>query len=102
MVLSIPLALKINIYFSQKPIDFAILSMISYSQMTDAQSLIADLKKKGWGNTSIANAIGVTVNAVEKWQADQRNVSRSHLIQLTQLFNEKPPKRHRSSSNSRT
>ncbi len=69
--------------------------MVDYGQMTDAQSLITDLKTKGWGNKSIADAIGVTVNAVEKWQAHERNISRSHLILLGQLLNQKPPKKHR-------
>lgn len=66
--------------------------------MTDAQFLIANLKTKGWGNKSIAAEIGVTVNAVEKWQADERNISRSHFILLTQLINKKPPKKHRNTS----
>ena len=43
--------------------------MIVYVKWTDVQSLLATLKTKGWTNTSIADAIGVTVNAVEKWQA---------------------------------
>ncbi len=79
---------------SLKPIDFAVLSMVYHYQMT-AQSLIADLKAKGWGNKSIADEIGVTVNAVEKWQAGERKISRSHLILLTQLTTKKPPKRNR-------
>ncbi len=101
MVLSIPLALKIYIYFLLKPIDNAVLSMVDCGQMTEVRSLIADLKTKGWGNKTIADEIGVTVNAVEKWQADERNISRSHLILLTQLTNKKPPKRHRRAKDSR-
>ena len=63
--------------------------------MTDTQSLIADLKTKGWGNKSIADGIGVTVNSVEKWQAGERNISRSHIILLTLLAKKKPPKKRR-------
>ena len=93
--MSIALALNICNKFSLNPIDYAVLSMVYYCQMDDVQTLIADLKAKDWGNKSIADAIGVTVNAVEKWQAGDRNISRSHLILLNQLLNRKPPKKRR-------
>jgi ribosome-binding protein aMBF1 (putative translation factor) len=80
---------------SSKPIDLSVLSMVYYL-MTDVQSLIADLKAKGWGNKSIASEIAVSVNAVEKWQAGERNISPSHLILLNQLTKKKPPERRRS------
>lgn len=67
--------------------------MVDYGQMDDAQPLLADLKARGWGNKSIADEIGVTVNAVEKWQANNRKISRSHLILLNQLTKKKPPKK---------
>ena len=57
--------------------------------------LLSSLKDKGWTNTAIADAIGVTVNAVEKWQSGQRNITTSHLILLNQLINETPPKKRR-------
>jgi hypothetical protein len=85
--------LKIVDNLGLKPIDNAVPSMVYCLQMDDVQPLLADLKAKGWGNKSIADAIGVTVNSVEKWQAGDRNTSRSHLIQLSQLINKKPPKR---------
>lgn len=93
MDLSISLWLKINIYFPQKPIDNTVLSMVCFYQMDNVQSLIAELKTKGWGNKSIAGEIGVTVNAVEKWQAGDRQTSQSHIILLNQLTKKKPPKR---------
>jgi len=84
-----------------KPIDFAVLSMVNCYQVDDVQALIADLKAKGWGNKSIADEIGVTVNSVEKWQSGDRNISRSHLILLNQLTKKKPPKKRRYTPGSR-
>ena len=75
--MSIPFWLKINIYFSVKPIDNTVLSMVCYYQMDNVQTLISDLKAKGWTNASIADAIGVKVNSVEKWQSGDRNISQS-------------------------
>lgn len=63
--------------------------------MDDVQVLLTELKAQGWGNTSIARAIGLSVNAVEKWQAGDRNISRSHLILLNQLTKKKPPQKRR-------
>lgn len=59
----------------------------------DVHSLLAELKTNGWWNASIARAMGLTVNAIEKWEAGDRNISRSHLILLNQLTKQKPPKR---------
>lgn len=69
--------------------------------MDNGHALIADLKTKGWTNASIADAIGVTVNAVEKWQAGKRNISPSHLILLNQLLEVIPPKKRRYTPGSR-
>jgi len=102
MELSIPFGAKpekISENIFRKPIDSTVPSMVEYGQMTEAQSLIAELKTNGWGNTSIARAIGVTVNSVEKWQADNRNISRSHLILLRQLLSKKPPRKRHSDRN---
>jgi hypothetical protein len=101
MVLSISFGSIFEKYFSPKPIDNAILSMVYCCQMDDVQTLLADLKAMGWRNTSIADAIGVTVNAVEKWQAADRNIRPSHLILLNQLTKKKPPKRKRRVINNR-
>jgi len=67
-------------------IDNAVLSMLHYYQMDDVQSLLAELITKGWTKASIADRIGVTTNAVEKWQAGDRNISQSRLILLKQLL----------------
>ena len=78
------------------PIDNTRLSMVYYSSMDDVQTLLASLKAKRWTNASIADEIGVTVNAVEKWQAGARNITQSHLILLNQLTNRnRVPKKRR-------
>ena len=41
--------------------------------MNDVQQRLAALQEKGWTLASIADEIGVTKNAVEKWKAGQRN-----------------------------
>lgn len=69
--------------------------------MNEVHNLLADLKAKGWTNTSIADEIGVTVNAVEKWQAGDRNITVSHLKLLNQLTKKKPPKKRRYAPSSR-
>jgi transcriptional regulator with XRE-family HTH domain len=68
------------------PIDNAVPSMLPYWQMDDVQSLLAKLIAKGWTKASIADRLGVTTNAVEKWQAGDRNISQSRLILLRQLL----------------
>lgn len=76
--------------------------MVNYYQVDDVQTLLADLKAKGWTNTSIADEIGVTVNAVEKWQAGNRNPSSSRLILLNQLTKRnRIPKKRRYTKGSR-
>jgi len=91
MYLSIPF---VKIYFGI-PIDNTRLSMVYCSLMDDVQILLASLKAKGWTNASIADEIGITVNAVEKWQTGARNITQSHLILLNQLTkrNRVPKKR---------
>lgn len=104
MVLSIVLGLvlrKTFVNFWIKRIDNAVPSMVYCYQMDDVQPLLADLKAKGWTNHSIADEIAVTVNSVEKWQAGDRNISRSHLILLNQLTKKKPPKKRRYAKGSR-
>jgi len=92
MYLSIPF---VKIFFIIT-IDNTALSMVIYNQMDDVQNLLDALKAKTWTNASIADEIGVTVNAVEKWQAGDRKVSQSHLILLKQLMKRRRiPKRRR-------
>jgi transcriptional regulator with XRE-family HTH domain len=69
--------------------------------MMEVQSLLANLRAKGWTNAAIADAIGVYVSSVDKWQAGERNTSQSHLILLRQLTKKKPPKKRRYASGSR-
>jgi hypothetical protein len=97
MDLSIPFVKNI----SPKPLDNTILSMVYFHQVDAVQPLLADLKAKGWTNASIADEIGVTINAVEKWQSGARNISPSHLILLNQLTTKKPPKKRRYAPGSR-
>lgn len=37
--------------------------------MNEAQTKIAELQEKGWTLAALADELGVTVNAVEKWKA---------------------------------
>lgn len=41
--------------------------------MNDVQARIALLKEKGWTLASIADELGYSHNAVEKWKAGDRN-----------------------------
>ena len=40
--------------------------------MNDVQTAIAALQDKGWTLAALADELGVTVNAVEKWKAGDR------------------------------
>jgi transcriptional regulator with XRE-family HTH domain len=40
--------------------------------MNEVQLRISKLQKKGWTLASIADGVGVTVNAVEKWKSGDR------------------------------
>lgn len=43
--------------------------------MNEAQQKIEQLQEKGWTLAAIADELGVTVNAVEKWKAGDRHPS---------------------------
>jgi len=66
--------------------------------MNEVQQRLAGLQKKGWTLAAIADELGVTVNAVEKWKAGQRQPSNAkgvyrildHLMDRNQV-----PKRRR-------
>jgi len=76
--------------------------MANYEPMDDVLTLLHDLKGKGWTNASIADEIGVTINAVEKWQSGDRNPSSSRLILLNQLTKRnRIPKKRRYAKGSR-
>lgn len=44
------------------------------------QIKIAELQEKGWTLTALADELGVTVNAVEKWKAGDRQPSNGKAI----------------------
>jgi len=64
----------------------------------DIQSRIAELQKKGWTLASIADEVGLTVNAIEKWKAGTHNPGnpKAMLLLLDQLMTRKRiPKKRR-------
>ena len=66
--------------------------------VNDIQAKIAELQEKGWTQASLADELGVTVNAVEKWKAGDRypNNTKAILLLLSQLAKRKRiPKRRR-------
>ncbi len=66
--------------------------------MNEVQTKIAELKEKGWTLTALADELGVTVNAVEKWKAGDRqpNNSKAILTLLDQIAKRKRiPKKRR-------
>jgi transcriptional regulator with XRE-family HTH domain len=72
--------------------------MIIIQIMNDIQIIIEELREKGWTLAALADELGVTVNAVEKWKAGDRyprNV-KAVLIVLEQLAERKRiPKKRR-------
>ena len=48
--------------------------------MNEVQNKIAELKEKGWTLAALADELGVTVNAVEKWKAGDRQPANSKAI----------------------
>ena len=78
--------------------------MLLYPQMNDIQIKLAELKSKCWTYASIADEVGVTSDAVEKWKAGTRKKPHSEkaiLIRLEQLTKKKPPKQRRYAKGSR-
>jgi transcriptional regulator with XRE-family HTH domain len=74
--------------------------------MNDMQVKIAELQQKGWTLAALANELGVTVNAVEKWKAGERypRNAKAVLMLLSQLIGRKriPKKRRYHNENNRT
>jgi uncharacterized protein YjcR len=71
--------------------------------MNDVQTRLVELQKSGWTLAAIADELGVTVNAVEKWKAADRyptNVKAINAL-LDSLAVQKAPVRKRRGSNSR-
>ncbi len=66
--------------------------------MTEIQDKLAELQEKGWTLAALADELGVTVNAVQKWKVRERNPnnSKSVLSLLDQLSKRKRiPKKKR-------
>jgi transcriptional regulator with XRE-family HTH domain len=66
--------------------------------MNDIQTKIAELQEKKWTLASIADELAVTINAVEKWKAGDRQPrnAKAVLLLLNQLMNKKRvPKQRR-------
>lgn len=66
------------------PIDNTIHRMVHSSVMSDIRDRIAELQAKGWTLAALADELGVTTNAVEKWKAGDRYPANSKAI-LTML-----------------
>lgn len=72
--------------------------------MSEIQDRIAELQENGWTLAALADELGVTVNAVQKWKAGDRNPSNAKavFVLLDQLIKRKRiPKRRRYTENSR-
>lgn len=72
--------------------------MILLWVMNEVQTRIAELQEKGWTLAALANELGVTVNAVEKWKAGDRqpNNTKAVLTLLEQITKRKRiPKKRR-------
>ena len=78
---------RLEQYIFQKLIDKSIRCtiIIRMKNETEVQTRIAILEHKGWTLAAIADAIGVSHNAVEKWKAGDRHPSNPTLILLDQL-----------------
>jgi transcriptional regulator with XRE-family HTH domain len=66
--------------------------------MNEVQTKIAELQQKGWTLAALADELGVTPNAVEKWKAGDRRPSngKAILILLEQIAKRKRiPKQRR-------
>ena len=48
--------------------------------MNDVQIKIKELQEKGWTLAALADELGVTVNAVEKWKAGDRYPSNAKAV----------------------
>ena len=67
--------------------------------MNDVQQKIAILQEKGWTIAALADELGLTINAVEKWKYGERYPANAKaiMIVLDQLaLRKRIPKRRRS------
>jgi transcriptional regulator with XRE-family HTH domain len=54
--------------------------MVLWLIMNEIQTRIAELQEKGWTLAALADELDVTVNAVEKWKAGDRQPANSKAI----------------------
>ena len=79
--------------------------MVLYLIMNDIQARIAQLEEKGWTLAALADELGITPNAVEKWKAGDRHPSNTKaiLLLLDQLARRRRvPKKRRYAKNRHT
>jgi len=71
--------------------------------MDGLQTKLAELKDKGWTYAAIADELGLTSDAVEKWKSGNRKPHglKTILIRLEQIGKKKPPKQRRYAKGSR-
>jgi hypothetical protein len=73
--------------------------------MTDVQTIIADLKAKGWTLAAIADEVGVTWFTVKRWETGEQypDTPKPVLMMLDSLLKRKRiPKQRRYAKGSRT
>ena len=69
-----------------------------FAAMNEVQTCLANLRAKGWTWAAIADELGITKNAVEKWNAGDRTPAnrKSTLEHLDRLLQQKKvPKKRR-------
>ena len=65
--------------------------------MNDVQEMLAELQDKRWTLAAIADELGITVGAVEKWKSGDRYPGASKLVLtgLNAILKRRPPKQRR-------
>jgi len=75
-----PILGKILLKIQLNPIDINIRCMVLWFIVNEIQTRIAKLQEKGWTLAALADELEVTVNAVEKWKAGDRQPANSKAI----------------------
>ena len=65
--------------------------------MNDIQEKLLELQARHWTLAAVADAVGLTVNAVEKWKAGDTypRSSKAVMLALDTLVKRRPPKQRR-------